>query len=70
MQALEAPSPSLQRKLARASRESQVVDISRAPVAYDTAQPAESSSQAGPRGKKSDVEYEIDDWDARLKKRS
>ena len=67
LQALEAPSPALQMKLARARRESKVVDISRAPVAYDTAQPEETSSSTGAR--KKDADYEIDDWDSRLKRR-
>lgn len=69
MQALDVPSPGLQMKLARASRESKVVDISRAPIAYDTARPAIDSDD-GPRGKKTDVDYELDDFDARLRRRS
>lgn len=69
VQALDVPSPALQQKLARANRESQVVDISRAPIAYDTAQPPVDSTQSGEERRKGDVEYELDDFDSRLKRR-
>ena len=69
VQALDVPSPELQSKLARANRESQVVDISRAPVAYDTAQPAFDSTEDASWKRKTDVDFELDDFDARLRRR-
>jgi hypothetical protein len=69
VQALDQPSLMLEKKLARARRESQVVDISRAPVAYDTAQPSEDSDADTAKGKKTDVEYELDEFDSRLRRR-
>jgi hypothetical protein len=69
VQALDVPSLELRKKLASAQRESKVIDLRRAPIAYDTEQPAVGSSESDVRGKKGDIEYELDDFDSRLKRR-